>query len=69
MVISAHHGIYVFYWYDWYFMVYSIHDGMTDKSWYIGSRPTVDPSVQELAAQVRRHGAEAGIGFDGPVAR
>lgn len=31
--------------------------------------PTVDDNVRELAAQVRRHGAEAGIGFDGDADR
>ena len=31
--------------------------------------PTVDANVRELAAQVRRHGAEAGIGFDGDADR
>ena len=31
--------------------------------------PTVDANVRELAVQVRRHGAEAGIGFDGDADR
>ena len=31
--------------------------------------PTVDANVRELAAQVSRHGAEAGIGFDGDADR
>ena len=31
--------------------------------------PTVDANVQELAAEVRRHGAELGIGFDGDADR
>ena len=31
--------------------------------------PTVDENVQDLIAEVRRHGAEAGIGFDGDADR